>query len=173
MDGVVCFFAGVGFLAAVLIGALIFLLAVAVVNRFAGPQRPRAEGPVLYEDWDWDDEEEQERPRRRGEKAVPEPGIGKAMMITSTVNVLTVLFGVLVALSLEAVTDDALDRNEIGQVIVLAVLTLPVSCFGATVLFMAMLPTTFLRAAAVAFVHHALSVGLLVIVGGVIAILLP
>lgn len=172
MRGAVCSFAGVGLLVVLLIGALILRMAVAAVNRFAGPQRPKAEGGPLYADWDWDGEEEDERSLRGGTKAVPEPSVGRAMAVTGTAGVLTTVFGVLTAVLLETVADDPFDRDEEGQIVALAVLTLPLSCFGATLLFMAMLPTTFLRAAAVAFVHHALSVGLVVIVGGAIALLL-
>lgn len=166
MAGIVCFAAGLGFVIVLLMGSLFLLASVGVCNRLVGPPRPApAEDP--YEDWDWDGEREDERARRTPEKAIPEPGFGKGMMIASTVGMLSALFAVMAAGVLEAVDFD-INRDEEVAVAV-TVLTLPFSFFAAALVLVPMLPTTFGRAALVSFVYHAAWGGLAVAVVAAVA----
>ena len=173
MGGAMCGVGLVAFLTLVLVGAMILRAAVAIANRLTGPPKPdRTESEDRFEDWDWDGELEDERRRRKPEKAIPEPGLGKGMMIASTAGVLTVLFGVLLATALDMLIDDPFDRDETGQVAALAVFTLPFSYIGTALVLTGMLPTTFSRAALVAFLYHALGLGVLAAVAGTIVLVL-
>jgi hypothetical protein len=170
LGGIACFGLAVGFFVVLLIGSVVLRAAVSIANRSAGPVRAEVVDP--FPDWDWDDESEDE-PRRSGEKAIPEPGLAKGMMITSTIAVLTAFIGVV----LRVLTEDLADAmfggdDEVVQIVALVVVALPFSFAGATLLLVAMLPTTFWRAALVAFLHHIFAVFLLGVVFGTIVVLL-
>lgn len=156
MGEALCFVAGFGFLVLLLVGSLALRASVAIANRLVGPTKPEAPEDE-FEEWDWDGELDDERARRTPKAAIPEPGFGKGMMVASTVAVLTALFGVLVALALEAVDADLNHDEEVA--VALTVFTLPFSFFGAALVLMPMLPTTFGRAALVSFVYHTIALG--------------
>lgn len=173
MGGAVCGVGLVAFLVLLFVGAFVLRAAVAISNRLTGPPKPDAAEPAdRFEDWDWDGELEGERRRREPEKAIPEPGVGRGMMIASTAGVLAVLFGVLLALVFEALDDDPFDRDEEARFAALGVLTLPFSFIGTALVLTAMLPTTFPRAALVAFLYHALALAVLAAVAGSIVLVL-
>jgi hypothetical protein len=170
--GAACLLAGVGFLVALLIGSTVLRAAVSVANRMVGPAKARAERADPFADWDWDGDLEDEEPRRRGgEKAIPEPGLGKGMMIASTIGVLTAAIGIVLGVFTEATAGELFDGDEETQIALLALFTLPLGYVGATLLLTAMLPTTFGRAAVVAFVYHLFALILLVVGGGTIFVL--
>jgi hypothetical protein len=165
--GAVCFFGGLGFLVALVVGSVILRAAVALANRIIGPPKPKVETVDRFEDWDWDGELEDAKPRKKGkEKAVPEPGIGKGMMIASTVYVLTAFIGVVLAVFFEAVADDVFDGDEGAQIVLVVLFALPLGFVGMALLLTAMLPTTFSRAALVAFIYHFFALLVLGIIGG-------
>ena len=168
LGGIACFGLAVGFFVVLLIGSVILRAAVSIANRSVGPVKAKVVDP--FPDWDWDDELEDE-PRRSGE-AIPEPGLAKGMMITSTIAVLTAFIGVM----LRVLTEDLAEAmfggdDEVVQIIALVVVTTPFSFAGATLLLVAM-PTTFWRSALVAFLYHCFAVLLLAVVFGTIVVLL-
>ena len=151
----------IGLLIGMVAGAAVLRAAVALANRLIGPVKP-ARDPV--DDWDWDAEPEEERPRRKSdERTIPEPGVGKGMMIASATNVLTAFVGFV----LGTVADDAgiLDE-EAGGAIVVGLIALLFGSAGFAVLLVPMLPTTFTRAALVAFMYYLFGLLILLVVGG-------
>jgi hypothetical protein len=161
-----CILAGLGFLIALLIGAVVVRAAVSISNKLIGSPKREPETFGRVEEWEWDDEPEEEHPRRKREKAVPEPGVGKAMMIASTGGVTNAFIVLVIGVFLEALDVDPIDEDL--TIAVLAVVSLPFSFVALTLLLTAMLPTTFWRAALVAFVHYALVVVIGIVAGAAI-----
>src|SRR5215475_3499490 len=99
MNGMLCVIAGLGLLMCLLAGGAVVRASCTISNRLLGPVREKVRDTIEEYDWDWDAEEEEKPPPLTGEKAVPEPSIGKAMMIASTGGVVNVfialVFGVL------------------------------------------------------------------------------
>jgi hypothetical protein len=170
MGGVVCLFAGVGVLVGLVLGAALLRAAVSVANAMIDPRKANPEPADPLADWDWDGEPEDEKPRRKKEKAVPEPGVGKGMMIASTIGAMTAFVAIVLAIFASAVADDLFDGDEPAQIFVLVLFTLPFAFVGTALLLTAMLPTTFSRAALVAFIYHFLTLILLVVIGGTLAV---
>ena len=163
--GIACFAAGIGLLIGMVAGAAVVRAAVALANRLIGPVKPPARDPV--EDWDWDAEPEEERPRRKSEsRAIPEPGVGKGMMIASASNVLTAFVGFVLGAMAEELEPGAMDDG--WGALALAVCTLPFGFAALALLLVPMLPTTLLRAAQVSFLYHVIGSLILLAVGGAI-----
>lgn len=153
----------IGLLIGMVAGAAVLRAAVALANRMIGPVRT---AHVLVDDWDWDAEPEEERPRRtRDARAIPEPSVGKGMAIASAANVLTAF----VAFVLGTVAEETgvLDE-EAGGAIVVGLIALLCGSAGFTVLLVPMLPTTFTRAALVAFLYYLFGLLILLVVGGAV-----
>lgn len=167
LDGVAGFGLVLGFVVALLIGSVTLRAAVAIANRSIGPLKAKRADP--FPDWDWDDDPEDEEPRRP-QKAIPEPGLGKGMMIASTLGVVSAFIGVVLAVLGGDMAEAMFDEKE--QVVALVAGAVPFSFAGATLLLVAMLPTTFWRAALVAFLYHIFAVLLLGGTFGTIVVLL-
>lgn len=168
LAGAACFLAGVGFLIALLLGSVILRAAVALANRSAGPVKVKPAD--LFPDWDWDGEPEDAEPRL--EKAIPEPGLGKGMMIASTIGVLTALLGVVLGILLDDLAEALFGADEAVQLVGLMVLTVPFSFAAATLLLVVMLPAPFWRAALVAFLYHVFATLVLALVFGAVVVFL-
>lgn len=156
--GVLLLFCGCfGFLVAVVVGLLIgsVLLrgAVALANRVLGPEVP----PDAFGQWaDWDSGEPGPRARGTG-RPLPEPTLTIGMVVTLALGV--VAFVGYIALGLVAEEVLALGGPD-GWVafVLLSVLLMPFTATIFTVLVKLLLPTTFKRAALVAFLHHFIAV---------------
>jgi hypothetical protein len=168
--GFVCIFGGIGLLVAMVLGAAFLRAAVSVANRVV--REPKADP---FADWDdeeweeWKEWEKDERSRRRRVKAIPEPGMGKGMLVSAAVGVLTVLAGYILGALVEAVEPGAFRGDGELAVLVVAALALVLGFAGTTLILTAMLPTTFGRAALVAFLYHVIAVLAVLTIGGAIA----
>ncbi|MBN9117643.1 MAG: hypothetical protein J0I06_00475 [Planctomycetes bacterium] len=169
LDGVACFGLVFGLPVALVVGAVALRAAVSIANRTVGPPKERTDP---FADWDWDGDWEDEKPRRSAEKAIPEPGLGKGMMVSFAVVVLTAFIGAVLGVLAEAVADDLLEGDEGARVALLALFTLPLGFVGAALVFAATLPTTFSRAALVAVVYHFFALVLAAVVVGSVAVAL-
>lgn len=159
-----CILVGLGLLVGLLVGAVIVRAAVSITNKLIGPIRPEQVTTGRIEEWEWDDEPEEEHPRRKKEKAIPEPGVAKAMMIASTAGVTNAFIGLVISVLGEAFDADDPPTEE-AAVILLAVFSLPFGFLSLTLILTAMLPTTFWRAALAAFVHYIVAI-VIGIIGG-------
>jgi hypothetical protein len=168
MGGLLCGCGAAGVV--VLMASLLLRLAVALTNRLMGPgaaekaiERVAPRGGRIAEwDWDdWDDEFEDRGPpplplRRRGQ-AIPEPGV---LMCLGVVIVTAFTFGLACVLLIFAAESMGLRvRREESQLAV-AVAALPVAFLTLSVMLVVGLPTTFWRAAMVAFLYGVILVGL-------------
>jgi hypothetical protein len=168
MGGLVCFIAGLGLLIGLLGGVAVVRAAVGVTNRLLGP--PRAKAFDTDEEWEWEEWDEPEELHRKGEKAIPEPGFGRAVAIAFAGGVVNAVAAFILVVVGEAV--DAGDLDD-GPALVLLVLFAGPLGFAALTLFLtAALPTTFWRAALVAFVHYAIVLLIALVVGGGVFVVL-
>jgi hypothetical protein len=154
-----------GGLAVLLVAALLLRLSVSVANRVIGPAKAPARaraGRIAEWDWDdWDDEDAYPGPAdsARGPNVIPEPGIVKCGAIVF----LTAFVALLGFVLLGFVAEELGLRMRRGDTrTAVAIFDLPVVGLTLSVLLVATLPTTFWRAALVAFLY-----GLIVVVTGV------
>ena len=153
--GVVVFLLGCGGLllglsVGLLVGSIILRAAVALANRFLGPPKP----PDTFGQWDdWDSDDPTPVTRKNATRAVPEPGLATGLLITFVLGVSTAVgYAVLGFIAGEVL---GLDGPDEGLALVLIFLFgLPFTGFLLTFLLTLLLPTTFMRAMLVAFVHH-------------------
>ncbi|HEY1188346.1 MAG TPA: hypothetical protein VGE74_11855 [Gemmata sp.] len=139
-----------GFAVALLIGSVILRAAVALANRFLGPPVQ----PDTFGQWDdWDSDEPGPRARKARSRLIPEPSLAIGMLVTFAVGIAGV-FGYAV---LGVITDELFGRggpDEPLLVLFFIALGLPVTALALTLTLVLLLPTTFTRAALVAFIHH-------------------
>ncbi len=140
----------IGLVAALLVGSVIVRAAVALANRILGP----AEVPDTFGQWDdWDSDEPAPKPRKHKTRVIPEPGLATGMLVT----LLSGLVGpggivVCAVLAREAFND--LDGPDELVPLAFLILLLPIGFGLLTLLLSMLLPTTFWRAARVAFLHY-------------------
>jgi magnesium-transporting ATPase (P-type) len=169
LDGATGFGLVLGFVVALLLGSVMLRTAVRIANRSIGPLK--AKRADSFPDWDWDGDLEDEEPRHP-QKAIPEPGLGKGMMIASTLGVVTVFIGIALAVFADTVAEDLFEGDEDTQIALLAMFTLPLAFVSSTLLLAVMLPTTFWRAALVSFVTHVFALILFAVVVSAVVVLL-
>lgn len=173
MGGFVCFLVAVGLLVGMVLGAALLRASIALANSMIDPRKAEPDPEDPFADWDWDGELEDERARRKKKKkAIPEPGVGKGMVIASTIGAATTFVAVVLAVLGSVVAEDLFDGDETAEIFVLVLFTLPFAFVGTALLLAAMLPTTFSRGALVAFIYHFFTLLLLVVIGGTLAGLL-
>jgi hypothetical protein len=141
----------------VLVAAALLRLSVSITNRMVGPGKVRSGGIA---EWDWDDwDDEYASPRaRRKTGAVPEPGLGKCTAIVFGTALVFVLGFILMAFAGEELIGLRMWRDE--SKLAVAIFAFPVADLALLVLLIALLPTTFWRAAMVVFVHNLVVLGL-------------
>jgi hypothetical protein len=155
-----------------LLAAALLRLAVYVTNKLVDPVRAPApsSGGIAQWDWDdWDDEYTTPARGRRGTGAVPEPGTGKGMVIMFITALAFGLAFVLLGFFAEEMIGLRRWRDE--SMLVVAFLCLPLADLILTVQLFALLPTTFWRAALVAFVYNLILGALTVSIGAVIFVI--
>lgn len=168
--GILFLFCGCfGFLLSVVVGLLIgsVLLrgAVALANRVLGPEVP----PDTFGQWDdWDSDEPGPRARTGTGRALPEPTLTTGMVVTLALGVVQFVGYVALGFVVGEVFDDHPDESV--ALVLVSVLMLPVTATVLTVLVKLLLPTTFKRAALVAFLHHFIAVVAVVGVAAVVAV---
>lgn len=136
-----------------LMGSILLRVSVAVANRFPGKSAPPPDEFGQWDDWDSDDPGPNARPRN--ERAVPEPSIATGMLVTFVLGVASAVGYLALAFVLGEVF--GFDGPDEGPVLVLLFLFgLPFTGLALTLLLVALVPTTFARAAFVAFVYHLL-----------------
>lgn len=148
-----CFGLLVALIVGALIGSVLLRGAVALANRVLGPEVP----PDTFGQWDdWDTGEPGPRGRAGTGRAIPEPTLTIGMVISLALGVVAFVGYVALGFVLGEVFDDHPD----GWVafVLLTVLLAPFTATALTVLVKLLLPTTFKRAAVVAFLHHFLAV---------------
>jgi hypothetical protein len=136
-----------GLLVVLFVSALLLRAAAASASRMIGPPEPED----AFGDWDDWDSDEPPRRRRRGKASIPEPGLGKGMLIAFASSFATAVAGAVLAVIAEEVFGDAGD--EAAHAIALAALAAPAGFAALTLLLAGLLPTTFWRAALVAFLY--------------------
>ena len=145
------------------LGAAILRGAVALANRIVGPVKTDTFGN--WDDWDSDDEPAYVRSRRRGGKrAIPEPGIGKCILMLFATSLISLVVTYVLAYFAQELLDLRM-RGEESQ-IAAAVISLPVTFAALTLVLVALLPTTFWRAAMVGFLYYLIILVLAAIIGG-------
>ena len=135
-----------------MVGSALVRAAAALANRVVGPVKP----PDTFGQWDdWDDDHEpayvKSRRRGRADRAVPEPGITKGMLVTLVAALVdAVVFGFL------TVVAEVMAGRPSDKLVAVAVLFvgLPATFVVHAFLLMLLLPTTFRRAALVAFFNY-------------------
>jgi hypothetical protein len=152
IGGVACV-AVTGLLIGMLVGAVVLRAAAAIANRLIGPAAERRETVDRLEDWDWDAEPGDPRPEAPAPKpAVPEPGYGKGMMVASAANAVTAFVGFVCGTLLDESDPGALE--DATDAIPLLIVAVPFGFGALSLLLVAVLPTTFRRAALVAFFYY-------------------
>ena len=169
MGGLLCGI--VGLVAFALAAAGLLRFAVVLANRAVGAPADAPPPPPIggIPAWDWDDwdEDEDDAPpprRRRGGQAIPLPGILKGVGVVLVTAFATGLGAVLLIFALES---QGLRMRQTDTRLAVAVLDLPVAFLTLSVVLLAALPTTFRRAALVAFVFGLLLAGVALTVGSV------
>ncbi len=160
-----------GILLILLVGSSLLRLAVSIANRLVGPVKNRVAPSGGIAEWDWDDwDDEYSTPTKRGWSgqdgfAIPEPGFPKCAGIL-VLTALASAFGFfLLTLAAEAV---GLRPHSDDTQLAILILDLPVASFALTLLLVAMAPTTFWRAAMVAFLYAFIVLGFAVGIGIVV-----
>ncbi len=148
---------GAALIVVVVAGAFL-RLAVLIANRFIQPSKADTHGGVREWDWDdWDDEFDAPAPPPLSKRAIPEPGFFKCMAVVFVAAIISALGFVLIGFAAEAVMGLRMWREETRLAVL--ILDLPFAFLTLVVLLVPILPTTFWRAAMVAFLY-----GLLVII---------
>ncbi len=140
-----------GLFVVLFVSALLLRAAVASASRIVKP----TEIVGAFELGNWDDWDSDEPPRRqrchRPKSSIPEPGIGKGMLVAFTAT----LFTSFVCLVMTAIADDYLGRIEGDDLTIIALfVVIPVGFCTLTLLLAGLLPTTLKRAALVAILYH-------------------
>ncbi|MFM8271063.1 MAG: hypothetical protein ACKODX_01895 [Gemmata sp.] len=142
--------------AALLFGALLARAAVAVANRVRGPEKPQDP----FGQWDdWDSDEPGPRGLTDRGRPIPRPTLAIGVLVTlvsvaahgATVFAGGILF------------ETALNESKELTILMLAVFGLPLNAVLLATLFTLMLPTTFWRAALVAFFYYLIALGLAIV----------
>lgn len=158
---------GFGMLAAILAvlvvlfaASALLIGAVALANKTLG--RVKTDRPI---GWDWDADDEEEADFDDGAPPIPEPGLGQGMAVIFLAAVVDLALSLVLSFVLET---DAPFRRRGEEWVAVRLLALFGGFFLLTSFLAGMLPTTFRRAALVAFYFCLL----LVVIGVVIAGLL-
>lgn len=142
---------GGALLVVLFVSALLLRAAAATANRIVGP--PKEEDDFEFGDWDdWDSDEPTRRRRRQDKSAIPEPGVGKGMLIALASSFATAVAGAVLAAIAEEVIGDVGD--EAANAVVIGALATPAGFAVLTLLLAGLLPTTFGRAALTAFFYY-------------------
>ncbi|AWM41814.1 hypothetical protein GobsT_70740 [Gemmata obscuriglobus] len=158
--GCVCVLVGAG--VALAVSGVLLRAAVAAANRLIGAPKPQDP----FGQWDdWDTDEPAPIPRAAPARAVPEPGFLTGALVTfvlgatAAVGYLCLVF---VAAELLRVNVD-----EPAGVVLIFLAGLPFTGFGLSFLLTVTLPTTFKRAALVAFLYHLIAIPVTCVVGAI------
>lgn len=140
-------------------GLLILLLAVSllrfavtIANRFVQPAKKEIEDD--WGDWgDWDRDDEDDPPAKPKSKGViPEPGIGKGMLLLLVATFLSGISFALLGFAVEEYMGLRMRREETRFFV--ALLNIPFANLILSFVLSEMLPTTFRRAVIVALVYN-------------------
>jgi len=156
----------VGGFIALLIGAVILRGAVSIANMCLGDQRAAS-----YDDgdgWGDEDDDDDDAPRRRSRKrrptkAIPEPGVGQAMLI---IFVLLIVSGVVRYAMGEMMGAVAVNVRGFQDIAVLLLVIFMVQFFIMSTMLSVMLPTTFGRACLVSIFYILIWIAICVVVFG-------
>jgi hypothetical protein len=157
-----------GGVAVLLVAALLLRLATSVTNKMLGGParaevRPRSRGGIPEWDWDdWDDEDVPAQRPRRGRGGVPAAGFGTCVV---SAFLTALVFGLAFILLGFAAEENGLRMRHVETRLAIAIVALPIAYLTLTVMLILLLPTTFWRAAMVAFVYGLFILGLVVAVG--------
>lgn len=167
-----------GAILAVLVAASLLRLSILITNKLVGGPKSKPEpdafssGGIPEYDWDdWDDEYTDDAPRRRSRPkrrtgSVTECGLAKA----SAIVLLTALAFSLGFVVLSVIGEEFLGlrmwRDE--SKLVVAILDLPFAGLALVLALIALLSTTFWRAAMIAFIYFFVLLGFLLVVATVV-----
>jgi hypothetical protein len=148
-----------GLFVALFVSALLLRAAAASANRIVG--RPGEDAEFEFGDWDDWDSDEPPRRRRREKASIPEPGVGRGMFVAFASAFATAMAWVV----LEVVAEGVLGLGgEEAQAVLVLLVALPAGFGALTFLLAGLLPTTFRRAALVAFLYHLYGLAIVVAV---------
>ncbi|AMV24380.1 hypothetical protein VT84_08285 [Gemmata sp. SH-PL17] len=158
-----------GLFLGLLIGSAILRAATALANRIFKPTKRTDED--TFGQWDdWDSGEPGPGARKNADRTIPEPGIATGMLITFLWGVVhACCYGILGGLMALAF-DDMGARNEWLAPLVLFCFSLPASYLALALLLVVTLPTTFGRAALVAFLNYAIGLGIALVIGTAVSL---
>ncbi len=152
-------------------------LAITFANLFIRPEKPRKSsatddwGDLRQWNWDdWDDDKPEELPPPPRAKAISQPSWAKALVIVFLTLIAETISYLSLGLFVEAFLELRLRRFE-TRMLVLA-LNIPFGFLFMCFVLSLMLPTTFWRAAWVAFLFHAILLGFSLVVGVMIVVLI-
>lgn len=139
-----------GLFVALLIGSVLVRAAVALANRVL---RPAEVPPDTFGQWDdWDSDEPAPKRRKKSARVIPEPSLATGMLVTFLSGLVNPFSIAALAVVAGAQLDDPQGLDELLPFALVALL-LPVGFALFTLLLRLLLPTTFWRAALVAFFH--------------------
>jgi hypothetical protein len=165
--GLVCGCGGLALIA--LVAAALLRLAVTVTNRLLGQAPATVPSSSGIAEWDWDDWDDEYTAPVRTAAAAPDPGLAKCAVIV-VVSVLAFVLGfVLLGIAMENLVGLKMWRDE--SQLVVAVLDLPITDLVLTAALCVLLPTTFWRAALIAFVYNLIIFVLTLSAGAIVALL--
>jgi hypothetical protein len=180
--GLVCF--AILFPLGLMIGAVILRAAVSISNTVVGSQSSRSydyddDDDEDYDEDDDDDDDDDDRPRRRRRRkkrrskssgAIPEPGLGKGMLIVLCAWIVNVGISLVMTFALAGGGAIAGGGNGAanGVRLIAQLVSIPVSFLVLAGMCTAMLPTSFGRACLVALFYTLICIAIAVVIFGVL-----
>jgi hypothetical protein len=157
-------FAILAVLVVLFVGSALLVGAVALANKTLGPVK--ADRPI---GWDWDADDDEEVDFDDGTPPVPEPGLGQGMAILFLTAVVDLAISLVLAFVFEV---DRPFRRGGEEWIAVRLFVLAGGFFLLTSFLAGMLPTTFRRAALVAFYFYLILITVGVLIAGLLYVAL-